>query len=253
MNWWQSWGWAQTGQGFNPVASSRGHRFPRPPSQRLQSRASESAGGALGILGDPGVPRGPQPGLSSQRPEQGSRAGAQPALQGPPAAPSTPLPTRATSPSLNNPSRDPGAEPSRAGTCIPSSGPARATQVGRRRPFVGKMTGAPPPQLGLSSPGPPQAEEWGPEGQALIQPWEVGPVVPTTPRVLLSGRTPTPSGMNHRFHGGSSDRPPVLPRSEGLPGAAAAGVCGRGVRQPPGPQHAHGRYVLPAARTTEPH
>lgn len=35
--------------------------------------------------------------------------------------------------------------------------------------------------------------------------------------------------------------PNSSPRSEGLPGAATAGICGRGVCQPPGPQHPHGR------------
>ena len=37
---------------------------------------------------------------------------------------------------------------------------------------------------------------------------------------------------------------PPPPRSESFPGAAAVGICGCSICQPPRPQHAHGRYVL---------
>lgn len=82
--------------------------------------------------------------------------------------------------------------------------------------------------------------------------WPSATLGVTRPHVL-PGPPPTPSARGLVPSISSSGKGPEKsvkmmtvpacssPRSEGLPGAAPAGLCGRGVRQPPGPQHPHGR------------
>lgn len=66
--------------------------------------------------------------------------------------------------------------------------------------------------------------------------------LPCPCHLLLTGEGP---GMSVKIVTHPLPPPtPPLPRSESFPGAAAVGVCGCGICQPPGPQHTHGRYVL---------